>query len=78
MTGFWLAYVALAIVALASANRAYHMGMRHGRRRQMDEDRAEVETAIIAKARAEQLSQLWERRAGAVLQTYFGSGRGGR
>lgn len=50
----------------------YDLGKRTGRSQQLAENRSEIEQALIAKARAEQLAETWERRAKAVLRAHFG------
>lgn len=75
------AFVFVGLVAgaffgwLLIGERMYKLGQIDGRRRQLFEDRGEIEHAVIEKVRAEQLSASWERRAKALLAAHFGPER---
>lgn len=70
----WIAIAMAMAVALAGWRRAYNLGVRHGRWEQALDDRLDIEEAVIARARAEQLAQVWESRAKALLYAHFGPG----
>jgi hypothetical protein len=67
--------VAIGFSVLIGWESAYRAGVRHGRMRQSLDDRHEIEQAVIAKARAEQLAATWEKRAMALLYAHFGTER---
>lgn len=63
----------LSIVTAVARETGYHKGVRHGRQLQAAEDRNDIELAVIAQARAEQMTETWARRARALLHAHFGS-----
>lgn len=77
MIAWWVVVLAVGVPALVVATAAaweagYRMGQRHGRQLQALADRHDIERAVIAQARAEQLTATWARRARALLHAHFG------
>jgi len=75
--GWIISFIAVAVLiaAVLGWRSAYRAGVSHGRMLQSTDDLREAQQAIIAKARAEQLAETWQKRARAILFASRGAGR---